>query len=165
MAFALFSCHIPTSYQVWAHDAKRLLCQSALFSSLSSISVLPGVRFHCHSFTSHWLSSFTPGIFIVWSIDLNSVRKPGPPQLAASLPWFQVKPGLCFLLLQCITACLPIYRVNSNHYLGRWRSEVTGVGLNFGWILKSPWELKNNPVCGATPKNPWRWGLGIIIFF
>lgn len=71
--------------------------------------------------------------------------------------WFQVKPWLYFLLLQPISG-MPVYRINSNHYLARWRKWITGfqsrrVGLNFGWILQSPWELKNHQVPGPHPRK------------
>lgn len=75
----------------------------------------------------------------------------------ASLPLFQAKPWLYFLLLQAIRDML-VYRINPNHYLARWKSWITGfqsrgVGLNFGWILRSPWELKNHPVSGPHPRK------------
>lgn len=57
---------------------------------------------------------------------------------------FQVNPWLFFLLLIYQgRACLFIRKTLITTQPG---GGCRGAGLNFGWILKSPWELKNDPV-------------------
>lgn len=97
---------------------------------------------------------FTPKIFRIWNTDLNTVCNPRSPRLPANLPWVQVKRWFYVLLLKSING-MSIYMKHSGESPPG-QVEVIGesrkVGLNFGWILKSPWKLKNNTVPRPHPR-------------